>query len=342
MSANQAQEGPVNTAAIDFLEGSSVLITGGTGSFGETMLRTILSKSRARSVAVYSRDEQKHVRLLRRIADARLRTIVGDVRDLDRLRFAVRGMDFVFNAAAIKHVHLSEQHPMEAVQTNVVGASNVAQAALEAGVRCLVTLSTDKAVEPVNVMGMSKALQERVVASFAGQGMRVGVVRYGNVLASNGSVVPYFQHLLREGSDHLPVTDRRMTRFVLTLEDSVDLVLHALRAARNGETFVLDLPAFRIWDLAEVMAAAASRGSRRVTVRETGIRPGEKLHESLISSEEMRRASRDGRVWHIERYESGEQRFAPSREEQRLASDSVRHLSHPEIEHLLKENGLLP
>jgi UDP-N-acetylglucosamine 4,6-dehydratase/5-epimerase len=329
------------TSSVDFLNGRTLLITGGTGSFGQTMLRTVLADSRVRSVAVYSRDEQKHVQLLRSVSDPRLTTIVGDVRDLDRLRFALRGVDFVFNAAAIKHVHLSEQHPMEAVRTNIMGAANVSQAALEAGVRALVTLSTDKAVEPVNVMGMSKALQERVVASFAGQGMRVGIVRYGNVLASNGSVVPYFLSRIREGADTLPVTDRRMTRFVLTLRESVALVLHALAVAQNGETFVLDLPAFRIWDVAEVMAAAA-RGSRRVSVQETGIRPGEKLHECLVSSEEMRRAKRDDGVWRIERYESGEQRFAPSLEERELCSDRVRQLTHSEIDDLLRANGLLP
>jgi UDP-N-acetylglucosamine 4,6-dehydratase/5-epimerase len=326
----------------EFLDGKTVLITGGTGSFGETMLRTVLSGSRARAVIVYSRDEQKHVRLLRSISDPRIRTVVGDVRDLDRLRFAMRGTDLVFNAAAIKHVHLSEQHPMETVATNVVGASNVAQAALEAGVQCLVTLSTDKAVEPVNVMGMSKALQERVVASYAGQGMRVGIVRYGNVLASNGSVVPFFQGLVKNGAEYLPVTDRRMTRFVLTLAESVDLVLHALREASDGELFVLQLPAFRIWDVAEVMARAARSRGTHISVHETGIRPGEKLHESLISAEEMRRATRDGNVWRVARYHSGEERFAPSQDERRLTSDGVAQLSHEEIEILLRDNDLLP
>lgn len=317
---------------LDYLAGKRVLITGGTGSFGNTIARICLERSRVREIVAFSRDEQKHVRMQRRYQDSRLRSVVGDVRDLERLRWALRGVDCVVNAAAIKHVHLTEEHPMEAVLTNVIGAANVARAAIDCEVECLITLSTDKAVEPVNVMGMSKALQERVLVSFADQGMRVGVVRYGNVLASNGSVVPYFRQLLQEGAVYLPVTDRRMTRFVLTLDESVHLVLHALTHCRLGETFVLDLPAFRVWDVAEVMAAQAGRP---VGVREVGIRPGEKLHEALISSEEMRRAENQGRFWMIRRYRSGDERFLPSQEERSLTSDRVRQLTGPEIGELL-------
>lgn len=326
---------------LEFLAGKRVFITGGTGSFGETVVRLCLEKSRAKEIVVLSRDEQKHVKLHRRFNDARLRSVVGDVRDLDRLRLAMRGVDCVFNAAALKHVHLSEEHPMEAVGTNITGASNVCMAALENEVDCVVSLSTDKAVEPVNVMGMTKALHERAIASYAGKGMRVGIVRYGNVLASNGSVVPYFNHLLQTGAQCLPVTDRRMTRFMLTLGESVQLVLHALKHCTNGETFVLDLPAFRVWDLAEVMADAFSEGRRRVEVREVGIRPGEKLHECLISSEEMRRATKEGTFWSIRRYKSGHEVFPPAREETSLTSDRARQLLKGEIEGLLTREGSL-
>lgn len=319
--------------------GRRLLITGGTGSFGRTFVRTCLRHTRAEEVLVYSRDEQKHVALQREVDDPRLGCVLGDVRDLDRLRIALRGVDFVFNAAAIKHVHFTEEHPMEAVATNVLGTHRVCQAALECGVEALISLSTDKAVEPVNVMGMSKALHERVVGSFAGKGMRVGIVRYGNVLASKGSVVPYFRRLLERGAETLPVTDRRMTRFVLTLDDSVDLVMHAFAESEGGETFVLDLPAFSIWQVAEVMAQAAGR---TVSVEEIGIRPGEKLHETLISGEEMRRSSRSDGFWTIRRYRSGQELFAPSRSEAHLASDGARQLSRPEILDLLRREGCLP
>lgn len=322
--------------------GKRLLITGGTGSFGRTFVTACLEHTEAAEILVYSRDEQKHVAMHRELQGhsgaSRVRSVLGDVRDVDRLRLTLRGVDFVFNAAALKHVHFSEEHPLEAVQTNVVGTHQVCQAALEAGVQTLVSLSTDKAVEPVNVMGMSKALHERVVSSFAGQGMKVGVVRYGNVLASNGSVVPYFQELLRRGEQVLPVTDRRMTRFVLTLEDSVDLVRYAFCNCAEGETYILDLPAFPIWRLAEVMAEAAGGAE----VREVGIRPGEKLHETLISGEEMRRASRSDGVWTLRRYRSAEELFPASQEETPLASDGARQLDREEIRALLERQGCLP
>jgi UDP-N-acetylglucosamine 4,6-dehydratase len=327
---------------LEGLKGKRILVTGGTGSFGHTLVDLCLRSSEAKEIVVYSRDEQKHVALRRQQPDRRLKLFLGDVRDLDRLRLAMRGVDLVFNAAAIKHVPLTEEHPMEAVGTNVVGAHNVCQAALEAGVQGLVSLSTDKAVEPVNVMGMTKAVQERIVASYAGHGMRVSVVRYGNVLASNGSVVPYFLQLLAGGAARIPVTDRRMTRFVLTLDQSVHLVLHALSRGADGEIYVLGLPAFKIWDVAEVLAEAASGPGRSVGVEEVGIRPGEKLHESLVSSEEMRRASNEGSFWRIERYHSGDERYTPAQEERSLTSDRAPQMSKQEIVTLLSEQRLLP
>jgi FlaA1/EpsC-like NDP-sugar epimerase len=333
---------PRIAGSLGHLDGRRILVTGGTGSFGRTFVQLCLAHSKATEIAVYSRDEQKHVAMQRFHGDLRVRSIVGDVRDVDRLRFAMRGIDYVFNAAAIKHVHFTEEHPMEAVRTNVLGADNVCRAALDAGVRCLVTLSTDKAVEPVNAMGMSKALQERVVGGYAGSGMRVGIVRYGNVLDSNGSVVPLFRSLIEQGRRELPVTDRRMTRFSLSLTESVGLVAHAMRRCRDGETFVLDAPAFDVWSLAEVVAEHAQAHGRKVRVREVGIRPGEKLHETLISPEEMRRARRDRDVWVIRRYQSADEAFAASRPELRLSSDAVRRLTKPEIRRVLHRNDCLP
>ncbi len=325
---------------LSFLNGKRVFVSGGTGSFGKTLVALCLEASEAKEVVVFSRDEQKHVKLRRTFDDNRLTLMIGDVRDLERLRLGMRGIDLVLNAAAIKHVHLTETNPTEAVATNIIGANNVCLAALEAGVECVVTLSTDKAVEPVNVMGMTKALQERVVASYAGKGMRVGIVRYGNVLASEGSVIPYFKELLEKGGNLLPVTDRRMTRFVLTLKDSVNLVMLALERSNNGETFVLDLPAFRMWDVAEVMVNASNKSS--VTVGEVGIRPGEKIHETLISREEMRRATSHSGYWCIHTYQSDQERFSPGIEEKALTSDSVYQMSKDEIHALLRKEGCLP
>jgi len=330
------------TELLEQLRDKRVFVTGGTGSFGSTFVELCLSSAAVASVTVFSRDEQKHVALRRRFPDKRLRTMLGDVRDLERLRFAMRGTDVVFNAAAIKHVHFTEAHPIEAVNTNIVGAFNVCEVATELGVEVVVDLSTDKAVEPVNAMGMTKALQERIVTSFAGTRTRFGVVRYGNVLASNGSVVPYFKRLLEEGAKTLPVTDRRMTRFVLTLADSVDLVLYTMRECRNGEIYVLDLPAFLIWDVAEVMVDRLRIAGQRVEIEEVGVRPGEKLHETLISPEEMRHASCSGSVWCIRPFASSEELFPAGTSEKRLSSETASRLDKKQISELLESQRCFP
>lgn len=324
------------------LAGKNIFVTGGTGSFGKTFVNLCLSNKDVTSVTVFSRDEQKHVALRRSIPDKRLHTVIGDVRDLETLRNAMRGADVVFNAAAIKHVHLAEMHPMEAVKTNVIGAFNVCQVAVELGVEVVVTLSTDKAVEPINVMGMSKALQERVTSSFCGGKTRFGVVRYGNVLASNGSVIPYFKKLIEDGVGVLPITDKRMTRFVLTLEDSVDLVLFAMRECHNGEIYVMDMPAFHMWDVAEVMAEYAFEFGRYVSVNEVGIRPGEKLHETLVSSEEMRHAKCHGSMWKIEPCTSSEDVYLPGTEAKAFSSDIATQLTKTQIKELLVRQSCFP
>jgi UDP-N-acetylglucosamine 4,6-dehydratase len=313
----------------------TILITGGTGTFGEVILRRLLS-SKARQIRVFGRDEQKHVRLQRAYTDPRIVFLVGDVRDPARVAQAVRGVDTVFHAAALKHVHFTELHPQEAVRTNIEGAWNVGRACVEAGVRRLVAVSTDKAVQPVNVMGMTKALQERLICSLSGEGgLKAGCVRYGNVLASNGSVVPYFDSLLRAGERTLPVTDPHMTRFMLTLTQSINLVFYASQMIEAGEIVVADLPAFRIIDLAEVMLEARGGGEVRIV----GIRPGEKIHECLISNEEMRRAEKREGYYIIRRYDSPDRHYAAA--EGDFSSGNTRLLSRDELREVLRQNEFL-
>jgi UDP-glucose 4-epimerase len=321
---------------LDLFTGQTVLITGGTGTFGEAILRRLVGSS-AREIRVFSRDEQKHVALQRRYDDRRIRFLVGDVRDYARITEAARGADVVIHAAALKHVHFTELHPGEAVRTNVLGAENVARAAAEAGVKRLLSISTDKAVQPVNVMGMTKALQERLICSMSGQcGLRAGCVRYGNVLASTGSVVPYFVGLLRRGQRVLPVTDRQMTRFMLTLDESVDLVLYACNVIEDGEIVVADLPAFRVVDLAEVLLDAYGGGE----VSFVGIRPGEKVDETLISNEEMRRVERRGGYYVIHRYDVADRHYDGADGD--YSSRTARALTRDELVVILTRAGFMP
>jgi UDP-N-acetylglucosamine 4,6-dehydratase len=268
------------------VSGSTILVTGGTGSFGTAILRRLLTMNPA-EVRVYSRDEQKHYRIKQDFQDSRVTSIVGDVRDTRRLTEAVRGADVVFHAAAIKHVPIAEDHPGEAVATNILGAQNLV-AALDATdfAGKLIAISTDKAVEPINVMGMTKAIQERVILAAGTGRYTASVVRYGNVLASNGSVVPFFLKCLKEGRAKLPITHQEMTRFVLTLEQAVDLVFHAVQVANPGDLFVSQIPAHRVVDMARAILILHGRDEDEW--EQVGIRPGEKLHEVLLTVEEAR------------------------------------------------------
>jgi UDP-N-acetylglucosamine 4,6-dehydratase/5-epimerase len=270
------------------LKNSSILITGGTGSFGQRFLRTLLDTQEPARVVVFSRDEHKHHELensLDSTQRSRVRFFIGDVRDRDRLLTAMRGIDYVVHAAALKHVSLAEYNPFECIQTNVIGAENVAQAAILAGVKKVVALSTDKAANPVNLYGASKLASDKIFIaanSVAGSaGTRFSVVRYGNVVNSRGSVVPFFRKLIEEGGDHLPITDERMTRFLITLEQGVAFVLTSMASMQGGEVFVPKIPSVLITDLARAIAPDLQQ-------RIVGIRPGEKLHEVMISSDDSR------------------------------------------------------
>lgn len=276
-----------------------LLITGGTGSFGNAVLRRFMSDD-LREIRIFSRDEKKQDDLRRKYGSDRLRFYIGDVRDRDSVRGAMRGVDFVFHAAALKQVPSCEFHPMEAVKTNVLGTDNVIDAAVESGVRRMLCLSTDKAVYPINAMGMSKAMMEKVMVAKArtleGTGTIVCGTRYGNVMASRGSVIPLFVDQMRAGQP-LTVTDPAMTRFMMTLDDAVDLVLYAFQHGSNGDIFVQKAPAATIAVLADAIRDIAGHPGHEVRV--IGTRHGEKLYEVLLSREEMAGAEDRGQYFRV-------------------------------------------
>lgn len=269
-----------------FLNNRRVLITGGTGSLGRKLTRMILAFSQDSTVIVYSRDEFKQYTMQEEIADSdrhRLRFFLGDVRDAERTRRALDGVDYVVHAAALKQVPAAEYNPFEFVKTNVIGAENVINACIDSGVKNVVALSTDKAANPINLYGATKLCSDKLFVSgnsYSGTNpTRFSVVRYGNVVGSRGSVIPFFLRKFREGA--LPVTDLRMTRFWITLEQGASLVLNALRDMQGGEIFVPKIPSMHITNLARVIAPNAE-------CRVVGIRPGEKLHEVMVSLDDGR------------------------------------------------------
>ena len=280
----------LSTATTTVLDGKSVLITGGTGSFGKAFVERALA-SKARKVIVFSRDEQKHYEMERRINDRRMRYFVGDIRDRDRLQNAFRDVDIVVHAAAMKHVPICEYNPIEAVQTNVNGARNVIEAAMSCGVERVLALSTDKAVAPANLYGATTLCMEKLLIAanaYAGdRATRFSCVRYGNVMGSAGSVIPLFRAQQKRGQ--LTITDRRMTRFWIEMNEAVALVLRGIELMSGGEIFIPKLPTSDIETLAEAVAPGVPRS-------QVGIRAGEKLHETLVSTEEARRTSDLGDV----------------------------------------------
>ncbi|MEX2649733.1 MAG: UDP-N-acetylglucosamine 4,6-dehydratase (inverting) [Alphaproteobacteria bacterium] len=272
------------------LDDRGVLVTGGTGSFGRAFVAAVLARHRPRRLVVYSRDEQKQAEMaagpaFRDRGDVRF--FIGDVRDRERLETAMRDIDVVVHAAALKHVPIAEYNPIECVKTNVHGAENVVAAAVRAGVARVVALSTDKAVNPINLYGATKLAADKIFVAAnnwsGGAGTRFAVVRYGNVFGSRGSVVPLFRRLLAEGAASLPITDARMTRFWITLERGVEVVLATIAAMRGGEIVVPRIPSMGIVEL----AAALAPGHPTHLV---GVRPGEKLHEVLITEDDARTA----------------------------------------------------
>jgi len=266
------------------LDNKTILLTGGTGSFGKAFIKTVLQKYSPHAIRVYSRDELKQYHLQEEIPDSRLRFFIGDVRDKGRLTKASRQADIIIHAAAMKQVPACEYNPFEAVKTNVLGATNIIEAALENEVPHTIALSTDKAVNPVNLYGATKLCSDKLFIHanvYSGdRPTRFSLVRYGNVLASRGSVIPLFRRQKELG--YVTITDKRMTRFWLTLQQAVDLVLQGLSIMHGGEIFVPRIPSMRVSDLASAIAPGCAQ-------REIGIRPGEKIHEVLINEEEGRR-----------------------------------------------------
>ena len=270
----------------DIITGRTVLVTGGTGSFGQKFTEVALTRFKPRKLIIFSRDELKQFEMRRRFSEDRypcIRYFIGDVRDRERLYRAFDGVDIVVHAAALKQVPAAEYNPGEAVKTNVLGAMNVVDAAIDRGVKKVVALSTDKAANPINLYGATKLCSDKLFVaanSYAGaHNTRFGVVRYGNVVGSRGSVVPYFLSLRESGV--LPITDVRMTRFWITLEQGVEFVLKSLERMRGGEVFVPKIPSMRVTDLARAIAPECE-------TRNVGIRPGEKLHEILVSEDDAR------------------------------------------------------
>lgn len=265
------------------LKGKSILITGGTGSFGKTLLKNLLANHEPRKVIVFARGEYMHFELQNSLSEAdrkKVRFFVGDIRDLDRLVMAFRGVDVVIHAAAQKQVPLAEYNPFECIRTNVIGAENIVQAAIRCGVKTVLALSTDKAVNPINLYGASKLASDKIFVAAnalgAGTSTVFSVVRYGNVLGSRGSIIPFFRQLIADGATELPITDERMTRFWITLDQAVEFTLSCLPTIQGGEIFVPKIPTMSIMDLAEAMAP-------ELPTKVVGIRPGEKLHEIMIT-----------------------------------------------------------
>lgn len=267
------------------LNNKTILVTGGTGSFGHQFVNYVLKNYKPKKVIIYSRDEYKQFVMDNEYKEHRdvLRYFIGDVRDEGRLKRAMNGVDYVIHAAALKQVPACEYNPIEAIKTNIDGAVNVINAALDAGVKKVVALSTDKSVNPINLYGGTKLVSDKLFIaanSYSGEnGTIFSIVRYGNVAGSRGSVIPFFDNIIKNGGTELPITDYRMTRFWISLEEGVKLVIKALEESRGGETFISKIPSFKITDLAQAMLPGCD-------MPEVGIREGEKLHEIMITTED--------------------------------------------------------
>ena len=267
------------------LNGKNILITGGTGSFGKKFVQMVLKNYNPAKVIVYSRDELKQYEMSAVFNAKRMRYFIGDVRDLERLNLAMSGVDICIHAAALKHVPIAEYNPTECIKTNIDGASNVIAACLNHSVSHIIALSTDKAANPINLYGATKLCSDKLFVSAnnikGAKKSKFSVVRYGNVVGSRGSVIPFFKNLIQNGAKEIPITDERMTRFFITLEQGVDFVIKNLQRMHGGEIFVPKIPSMKMVDLALALAP-------NLPIKIIGIRPGEKLHEVMIPNDDSR------------------------------------------------------
>lgn len=312
------------------MKGKVVLITGGTGSFGRWMTKELLKRD-PKEIRIYSRDEEKQLDMRRDLPDARIKFIIGDVRDYERIVDATKGVQLLYHAAALKIVPMCEQHPLEALNTNTLGTWNIKRAAIENDVEKPVFISTDKAVKAINLYGMTKAIGEKIwINNEFETKPKFAVVRYGNVIGSRGSVIPYFKQLIEKGQA-LPITHPNMTRFLITLQQAIDLVFDATENMKGGEIYVPKIPACNIVGLAKVMAG------EDYPLKFVGIRPGEKIFECLVQEDEFRRTEETEKYYIIHpygRYESG-------RIKEEFTSENARQLKREEIAGLLRESGWL-
>lgn len=322
-------------------DNKTLMITGGTGSFGNTVLKRFL-KTNVREIRIFSRDEKKQEDMRIALSNDKVKFYIGDVREFDSIHQATIGVDYIFHAAALKQVPSCEFYPMEAIKTNVIGTENVLNAAIANSVHRVVVLSTDKAVYPINAMGISKAMAEKLLVAKSRTVREGGTVlcatRYGNVMASRGSVIPLFVEQIKKGGA-LTVTDPNMTRFLMSLEDSVDLVLHAFEHAKQGDVFIQKAPASTVEDLARALLAIFKAQN---SIKVIGTRHGEKLYESLVSREEMAKAEDMGRYYRIpadnrdlnynKYFVEGEQKVSQLED---YTSHNTHRLGIPEVQELL-------
>lgn len=267
---------------MNFLNNKNILITGGTGSFGQACVEYLIQKSKLRKIIIYSRDEMKQYSMQKKFKSNKLRFLIGDVRDQSRLRLALKGVDYVIHAAALKHVPIAEYNPLECIKTNIYGSNNLVEASIDANVKRVIALSTDKAVNPINLYGATKLCSEKIFTNanaMSGLGTRFSVVRYGNVINSRGSIVPMVRNLKIENIKEVPLTDERMTRFFIKLNDAVIFVLKCLERMIKGEIFIPKMPSIKITKLIQAVHPQAK-------MKNIGIRPGEKINELLISGDE--------------------------------------------------------
>lgn len=323
----------------EYFKDKKILVTGGTGSFGHYIVSELV-KFKPKKIVVFSNDEDQQYHMQNEFSEYGdiLEFMFGDIREYPRIFESMKNVNIVYHAAALKHVPMGEIHPWEVVKTNVIGAENVRQAAIENNVEVVVTISTDKAVKPVNVMGMTKAIQERIMLNpeNGDYATKFVCVRYGNVIGSRGSVIPFFKEKIEKG-EFLPVTSFKMTRFLLRLKEAMELVFKATMEGKTGLLFVKKMPACYIIDLAKAMAKGIT-GKRDYPIKEVGFRPGEKIHEVLVSEEEMHRAIETEDYYIIHPYGKLEKPSLLS-DIKEYSSDNTKILKQKEIISILKKEG---